>query len=131
MSNSSYFQNLQVGLSSDDDGHGVLKDLDQGTARANEKLGHPDREYLQSVALPRNRLKGSRKKGGRKSKGQGFRVIVTVGRRVFVSLHIGGPVPGEIILIKVPAAQNELLFGTRGGKYSGLSQLSPGGSLCR
>ena len=47
------------------------------------------------VALPRNHLKGSRKKGGGKSKGQGFRVIVTVGRRVFVSLHIGGPVPGD------------------------------------
>ena len=49
------------------------------------------------VVLPRNRLKGSRRKGGGKSKGQGFSVIVTVGRRVFASLYIGGPVPGEKI----------------------------------
>ena len=37
-----------VGLSSVDDGHGVLRGLDQGTVQANEKLGHLDREYLQA-----------------------------------------------------------------------------------
>ena len=37
-----------VGLSSDDDGHGVLRGLVQGTVCVNEKLGHLDREYLQA-----------------------------------------------------------------------------------
>ena len=52
-----------VGLSIDDDGHGVIEDLDQGTARSNEKLGCPDKGVPpKHVALPRNRLKGSRRK---------------------------------------------------------------------
>ena len=62
------------------------------------------------MSLPRSLFKGSGKKGGGEVQGQGFSVIVTVGRRVFVSLHIGGPEPGEFILINVPATQNELLF---------------------
>ena len=81
------------------------------------------------MVLPRDHFKGSRKKGGGEAQGQGFSVIVTVGHRVFVSLYIGGPEPGEFILINVPATQMSYYFGTRGDKNSGLSQLSPGGSF--
>ena len=50
----------------DDDGHGVLEDLDQGTARSNEKLGCPDKGVPpRRDALPRNRLKGFKEERGR------------------------------------------------------------------
>ena len=81
------------------------------------------------MELPRNCFKGSRKKGGGEAQGQGFIVIVTMGRQVFVSLHIGGPEPGEFYLINVPATQMSYYFGSRGDKSSGLSLILPGAVL--
>ena len=107
-----------------DGGHGALRGREE-QGLAERELGHPD-----SLSTSKEPLQGFKEEiGGGKSKGQGFRVIVTVGRQVFVSLHIGGPEPGEIILINVPATQRSYYFGTRGDKKSWLSHLSPGGSF--
>ena len=112
-------ESLHIGLPSVDGGHGTLRGLDQGKVWLNVNWDTRIGRVPPSMVLPRDRFKGSRKKGGGKSKGQGFRVIVTVGHRVFVSLHIGGPEPGEIILINVPATQRSYYFGTRGDKIRG------------
>ena len=58
---------LHVGLSSDDDGHGVLRGLDQGKLRVNEQLGHLGRRVPPSATLPRSLFKGSGKMGVGKS----------------------------------------------------------------
>ena len=46
----------------DDDGHGVLEDLDQGTARSNEKLGCLDKGVPPSVSRSQGTI--SRVQGG-------------------------------------------------------------------
>ena len=88
-------ESRHIGLPSVDGGHGALRGQDQEQGLAERELGHPDRKSTSKRGAPKGPSQGSRKKGGGKFTGQNFSGIVTVGRRVFVSLHIGGPVPGD------------------------------------
>ena len=92
----SYFQkSLHIGLPSQDGGHGALRGWEE-QGLAERELGHPDSLSTSKRGAPKEPLQGFKEEiGGGKSKGQGFCVLVTVGRRELASLHIGGPVPGE------------------------------------
>ena len=88
----------------DDDGHGVLEDLDQGTARSNEKLGCPDKGVPpKRVALPRNHLKGFKEERGREVQRPGLQCFRHRGSPgSCFPIHRWTCTWGQIISINVP-----------------------------
>ena len=63
---------------------------------AERVLGYPDSLSTSKHGALKDPLQGFKEEiGGGKSKGQGFCVLVTVGRGELAALHIGGPVPGD------------------------------------
>ena len=95
----------------DDDGHGVIEDLDQGTARTNEKLGHLDRSTSKACRAPKEPFQGFKEERGREVQRPGLQCYRHRGSPgLCLPIHRWTCTWGEIILINVPAAQNELLF---------------------
>ena len=84
-----------TGLPSQDGGRWVLRrQKEQGLAE--HVLGYPDSLSTSKHGALKEPLQGFKEEiGGRKSEGQGFCVLVTMGCPELASLHIGGPVPGD------------------------------------
>ena len=85
-----------TGLPSQDGGRRVLRGRKEQGLAERVKLGNPDSLSTSKRGALKEPLQGFKEEiGGGKSKGQGFCVLVIVGRRELAPLYIGGPVPEE------------------------------------
>ena len=95
----------------DDDGHGIIEDLDQGTACTNDnwdtRIGVPPKR----VVLPKEPSQGFKEERGREVQRPGLQCYRHRGSPgLCIPTHQWTCTWGQIILINVPAAQIELLF---------------------